>query len=319
MKLRSGKRYGMGRHRGVIKPLLYTGLRTVGKYFGSRVKTRLSGTSGGGVTNQFDRSRQYRYRPLSRRKRFRARRRFRRFEKLLNKRLAKQTVLFNTSNTVNVTGVSVQSFVAAQLYGWRGTDTTQDVGNSDMSDLYNNDARIGSASKYEITDAVLDFTGRNTGTTSTLEIDVYEYFTRADNALYSSLQDLLGKVDSDTPVINGAGFGIGIGTRGAGPFELPVLCENIKIIKKTKFLLSPGQAFTYIVKDRRPRIIWGDDVSRVTVGSNFHRNGFTRGLLCVVKNAIGEGALTVGTFVGGASRIYRYVITQESITKDQAL
>lgn len=295
-------------------------MRKAAKYGGSVLKSyvkRRFMNNGSGLTVQHDRARQYKYKARSRRARRLGRRKAYRFNRLLNKRLGRNTVLRNNTVSCAPPGAGGQNYLVCNMYGWNGLSVSNEAGADDVKTIVTTDTRIGASTKVCFTDCVMDLTGRNAGTTN-LEVDVYEYWTRAQNTWYQNLGSVIGIADVDTPTITGAGSGLGIAVRGVTPFELPVLLENIKIYKKTKYLLPSGNAFTYQMKDRKQRMLWGSDIKDdafIGNGSNFAKDGWTHGVLCVAKNIVGEVA--DGNFIVGATRVYRYTIDDVATAKDQ--
>jgi len=85
-------------------------------------------------------------------------------------------------------------------------------------------------------------------------------------------------------------------TRGWTPFDTPQALsqQGIKILKKTKYFMSPNTSVTYQVRDARNRLI---DLLDGLQPSGLARKGYTRTLLILFKVVAGEvkpGRLAVG-------------------------
>lgn len=322
MKLRSGKTYGAAtRYMPYIRTALRVGRAAYNVYRGVRGRTASArtirgGGDGNGITTQHDRTFQYRYKKLNRRKRRMIKKRVKRFNRMLARSLGTNTILRNDSITSTVATAAQQGYGTVVMYGWDGTNNANECGNDDVYQIVANDGRITSSTKIKFYDCVMDVTFRNTGQSS-MELDVYEFYTRADNMPYTSTGSIFGNADADTPII-GAGASLGVGTRGVTPFELPVFCENIKILKKVKYFLPTGNSGTFQMKNRKIKELWGSDIGDVSGGVGhgkiFHRNGWTKGLIFICKSMVGEEqgpGLTVG-----CTRVYRYTINDVAQAQD---
>ncbi|QDJ95228.1 capsid protein [Capybara virus 11_cap1_98] len=296
-------RHNLGTMQGVL-----SGRRTFRTY-GDRSRT----TSGQYTTNQHDAKRQYRYKRMSRWKRRRARKRVRATKSVLFKNLATKTLVRNQQIT-STAAAGAQQFVAPLLYGWNGLGSSlTTIGADDVFQV--TAAQLASdGEKYTFTDAVLDFTVRNTTASNAgIEVDVYEFYTRSHNRPFTDVNAIFVEAGTDTPTFPGGGVNpLSINVRGVTPFELPAALSYIKIIKKTKFLMSGNQAFTYQMKDRRYRTVYGDEV--FGAANSFARDRWTKGCIVVFKSL--TGITDTASISVGATRVYRFKINEENSLQD---
>lgn len=82
----------------------------------------------------------------------------------------------------------------------------------------------------------------------------------------------------------------------------------MKILKKTKYLVPVGQAFTYQMRDRKNRVLTNDDVADY---NSFAKRGWTKGFFFVCKSTVGDtegdGACKIGV-----TRTYRFSTLENS-------
>lgn len=263
--------------------------------------------SGGGVTAQYDRSLQYRYKRMPRAKRGRIRRFARSVNRVIDRALATQTILRNSSLSGSWTD-GVQQVFAVTVYGWSGVNDSLNAGADDMDAISLSVFASQPSKKIRFMNCHVDATYQNTGSTNS-EVDVYEYYWKAAETqqnLVSSWDDAA----SETPTI--AGTALTRNTRGATPFEFPMLCRQMKILKKTKYLVPVGQAFTYQMRDRKNRVLTNDDVVDY---QSFAKRGWTKGFFFVCKSTVGDtegdGACKIGV-----SRTYRFSTIESSLYGD---
>lgn len=257
---------------------------------GSRTMTRTrsgTGTSGLGVTGQYDRKLVYLKKTMPRFKK----RRWRSFVKKVNaaaeKELGNNTVLFNRQLTSVNTTSGNQIVLTLALYGSNGAaDLTDDVAYiGNLGNIGNPTATDGvtvsPTTKYLFQSAVMDVTIQNVSSLTSLiggvstvtypnecklECDVYEVFVRRPSLIgtgpaYDTLEDLLNwsetynyaiKDNTATPVTGE----VKIQSRGATPFECASALSRfgIKVLKKTKFMLNQGETITYQVRDPKRHV-----------------------------------------------------------------
>lgn len=210
--------------------------------------------SGGGVTVQHDVTTQYRRKKMPRFKKRRYRKSYNLFKSHLLKSKSTRSQVFNNQIQANAGGANQQLWCTAALYGNLGVSSGSEVGFADMSELAANEGLVGGPSpvlsKYLFSSAVLDLTYTNIGG-STNEVDVYVIYYNGKK-LFTNFNDALTQAETATPVIGTSG--ILRSQRGVTPFELPQLLRfGFKIYSKKKYLVRPGESFTYQKRDPRNR------------------------------------------------------------------
>lgn len=229
---------------------------------------RRRGTSGQGITNQYDRSRIYR---KSRMPRFR-RRRWRRFNRRVNavseKDLGSRTVVRNnlsiTTAPMDPAGEQQHAVFYHTLYGLQNATFGS---NNDINEM-SQDSDLGSTGKAIFKSAVLDLTFRNTSIRAesstnppiTLEVDVYEISVGvllSQTGKANTIAGIFAEGSSDTGTIPGQVQGLAINQRGTTPWDFPsALSEyRVKIWKKTKYFLGENQTFTYQLRDPKRHVL----------------------------------------------------------------
>lgn len=158
--------------------------------------------------------------------------------------------------------------------------------------------------KYVFKSCVLDITFRAPasfpiGTTggnqvmvpnTKIEFDLYEVVYKQD-AEKDTFEALWDAADAQTPVVRPnppvANASISRVDVGATPFQFPELCRTITILKKTKYFIDPGQAFTYQKRFPGNRHM---DKSFITENLGFPCfaiAGQTFSILCIIKGVPG--------------------------------
>lgn len=305
------------------------GRMAIGYYGGGAItRSRNRGSSGQGVTSQYDRKVVYRKKYMPRGKK----RIWKRFVKKTNaviaRNLGTKTVLFNTQLSSTFAD-NTQQYVVATLYGADGdTDTSVQCGHKDIAQVMFNDPETTGpnlrTAKVSFQSAVMDITMCNLSTveagnnTGSLEIDVYDIqYKKAQDAL--SLNALITSSETNTPTIAGAGTSITMNTRGATPFEFPDLgSRGVQILKKTKYFLSVGQTATYQMRDPGTYYIQRSEFD--DADDNFIRRGMTRSLLILAKGVTTVNpAEVLKSLQVGVTRKYSYKVNQNNVDKDQLL
>lgn len=279
----------------------------------TRTRSGTKQNTGGGVTAQYDRSLQYRYRRMPRGKR-RFHRRFNtRVNYVIDKALATQTILRNSA-LGGAWADGVQQTFGVTCYGWNGTDDSLNAGSNDMSSIMASVFPANEAGKLRFLNCHVDCTFQNTGSTNT-EVDVYEFWWRGPEE-QANVTGAWNDAAGETPTIGVVGASaLTRNTRGATPFEFPMFCRQLKIGKKTKYLVPVGQAFTYQMRERKNRVLTTNDVNEYV---SFGKKGWTKGLIFVCKSTVGDvdgdGACKIGV-----TRTYRYVQLQNNNYGDAVL
>lgn len=216
--------------------------------------------STGGVTSQYDRKVIYSFKKMPRYKRKQWKRFVNKVNAVQDKNLVSHTCLRNGELVLTHPDggdKSKQFFGAMHLYGWAGAPSDIEVGNGDIADLVNRDDNTNLTSqKFRFTSAVFDCTMQNTGDT-TLEVDLYHIIhTKQSNFSRYNDQQAMAEAGTGVPTPTGAftSAGISLSDRGATPFDFPLLSKaGNKIIKKTKYILSPNQVATFQYRDASNR------------------------------------------------------------------
>jgi len=256
------------------------------------------GISGGaGVTNQLDKSVQF---VAKKRKGSKGKNR-----KAKSQALAlfpKQTLLRNSSITGITSSPSTQQCVYMNLYSNYGeVDAT--VGDCGTRDLYSMFTAMSAAPSevYHFLNARLDCTITNV-TSEFTEYDVYEYKWRGDAINVGSMYAFQTIAASQSNAI-GSGL-VTMQTRGATPFQFGLFTKSVQILKKTKYLIAPGQAFTYVMNDYRNHVVNVQDVLSDTSATSFPFKGLTCGIAVVAKSQIGNAENQNSTI--GCTRTYTF-------------
>lgn len=302
-------------------PVLRLGARLAGHYAGKYARrkydrwrrgTKQTVKSGMGVTDQYDKKTVYRKKRMPRKMRKRWRRKKGQFDSMLLKRLATKTIVFNDElSTGNWNGPTQRNLVV-HLYGKngseRGTNGALENGNRDVYDIMQNDpAANEEIEKICFESAVLDFTAANSGET-TLEVDVYEMYTGGLRKQSPNWGTDQGQAQA-VPPPGGGTPNMDLDSRGISPFEFPFMSQlGYKILKKTKYLLSPGKSFTYQVRDPKNRWVRGTDVYESDNLQDYTLRGATRTYLFLAKPQVGQALDLDSRLSVGSTRVYRYKV-----------
>lgn len=149
-----------------------------------------------------------------------------------------------------------------------------------------------------------------------LEVDVYELTCNEDgdgryNNFTFAQQDVLLRNN-----MYGSSNYADLNTRGVTPFENQSMLKalNARILKKTKYLLGPGQSFTYQYRDPRNHTINTDHF----VTNGFNIRGVTKYIVVVSKpiynwTGIPGQRLRFGLSYG-VTRKYRFTLQNQDIS-----
>lgn len=320
----------------VTRGLRYAYRRSAGPY---RAKRRAQNQSGMGITEQYDRKTIYKKKYMPRGKK----KAWKRFKSKVNhiaeKNLGTRTAVYNLqffSQNQNPTRHGVTSLC---LYSHRSNSSRFD----DMHFLAQQENTLSpSAALGETTDlttkfmfqsGILDVTVRNTSyfvgsessPTIPIEMDVYELNigVNVDNTLndLNTPENMFEKAAGDTKDIGGnLANALNLSQRGVTPWDIPTALSRykIKILKKTKYFLSPGQTMTYQYRDPGRHVMVKQ---RMLETYGFSRPGTTKTLLMVYKSVPG---FLVGSTSGdateqidvGVTRKYSYKLEGMNDTRD---
>lgn len=279
-----------------------------------------NGTTGTGVTTQNDAKVVYKNRTKKLSRKAKAKVTFaRKVKAVMQSKQAPQTVLVNNTMSSAATAAP-QQYREAHLGGWHGTGDGASI--SGCADLFytfdgNPDVTADKQGKIEIHTAHFDATFSSpTDNTKTLEIDVYEVVHRKFD-LRSNLLSVYADADNETLKIDPSKSSISIFSRGATPFDFPVAAKNGHIVmKKTKYLLTGGQAFTYQMSIQKRKTISYEQM-KVQEQSSFFWPNYTRSLFILTKATDGSN-ITGAELVVACTRKYKYALIplEESNAQD---
>lgn len=300
-----------------IPAYLRAGIRMYQSYRSARSSSTQTKrvSSGQGVTNQYDRKTVYRKKRMP----YRKKKNWIKFSKKVNyvvdKSLAKRTIVLNDQFTLGNNGVNLQCYGIVHLYGKKGTSNApyptieHELGQSDVSTLMGSDTATDNLNEgLRFCSGILDMTIRNYDSNDTLEVDLYEIMYTKDIAqpnFISAMQTL----QSATPAI-GSTTPVNLHTRGMTPFDISLLLQQgIKIQKKTKYLLAPNECATYQIRDPKNYQFKTSDLS---INGQFITKYKTRSILIVVKNCPSLDAEQEWNLTCGVTRKYSYVIPERN-------
>lgn len=263
--------------------------------------------SGQGVTSQYNSTTVYRKRRVSRRKRARFVKRFKLHQAMTMKSFGLRSVTLNDRwSAESSVGLDQVARTAVALYG--GTSTSG-RGFSDVGSLFSGVANTTAEEMTTTTDlhfssAVLDVTVTNTAAYPS-EIDVYEIWVWRGQATTASQDIIAAFDDAATQQTTLTGYSQpDISMRGVTPFEMPNFFKayGARIIKKKKYLISAGNAFTYQLRDPRNHKV---NRTMVSETSSWVVPGMTKCLVIQSKIIPGYPDTTAKVNVG-ATRTYRW-------------
>jgi len=255
------------------------------------------GSSGGGITTQYDRSRVYRKKRMPRRKKKQWKRFVRKVQAANDKTLGSYTIVKNdavsVTNTVNTTDQGYKSFALYPLKD--GTNAWL----NDMADIATELSANPDSTKWGFKSGVFDLTLQNVsldassgGSGFSVEVDIYEISSRDSWESYGNtpktLEAIIGDGWTNTVTINTA---LTLARRGVTPFDATqaLSAYKLKIWKKTKYFLAYGNTLTYQMRDPKSHFI---DQQRMEDGNSDNWPGVTRWLLVIGKPTPG---VTLGT------------------------
>lgn len=305
-----------------MAPYMYKGRKRRMSYGSSRpMKKRRTykrqPARGTGVTQQYNRSSQYRYKRMPRYKKKAYVRKVKTINHVINKSLGTQSVVFNTGASYSSDNIN-QAYGTFLLYGQNGSPDPANVGMDDLFRIFQNiDSSNFSQFKIRFETAILDFTLTNvsTGDFPKLEVDIYELYFYQETG-NNSFSTAITTAQANTTNINPLGTGVNLANRGCTLFELPALGQMMryKIVKKTKYFVDYGQCITYQMRDAR-----NYEVDRLDVldTSGFVKEKMTKGIFVVSKLVPGNGVEAQARISYGCTRAYHYVVNQKNSVNDQ--
>lgn len=277
-------------------------------------KAQGKATSARGVTTQYDRSLIYRRKRMP----WRKKRSWVNFNKRVRavqmKNVSSTNQVFSGGLTLTCSGTT-QVFDACHLYGGNGIGASE-PGSTDLTACFVNDNPSTTAAKtLHFESAVLDVTITNHGFEShvaSCELDIYEILVRKRGD-FVGLKDLFNQSSVDTPDLGGSTSALTLGSRGCTPFQIPLACSWIKIIKKTKYFLGVGNTCTYQVRLPRNKKVRYENAAFLS----YAVPGWTRSLLFVAKNVV--GSVNDAQLHIGITRTYCYRPIKENHNYEAAI
>lgn len=277
--------------------------------------------AGQGITQQYNRSSQYRYKRMPRYKKRAYRKKVQLVNHIINKSLGTQSVVFNEGSIVETVDSVNQAASTFLMYGANGTSNNSNTGMGDLNRIFQNIDSGDSPYKFRFESAILDITMTNVSTGdndlsfSKLEVDVYEVMFRQETQAVN-FSSAITLAQANTTNINPAGIGLNILNRGVTLFELPALGSflSYKILKKTKYFIDYGQCITYQMKDNKNYSVDRMDIREST---GFVLEKMTKGIFVIHRLVPGNGPGARGRLAYGATRAYHYVHNLLSTTNDQ--
>lgn len=281
-------------------------------------------TIGVGVTNEYQRQGVYRKKKMNKYKKRKYKKFYRKVTGVINKSLGAQTILMNKALTrTNV--ANEQSFMHLCMYGKNGVDSIAEAGNTALA-TFLKPGIFAKNAKVIIDTAIMDLTFTNTSTganQTTLEVDIYDIvYHKSSDYRGDKIEDAIVAGQDLPNVISGAASGIRIFDRGATPFELPLMISTakMKILSKKKYMLSPGQSFTYQNRESKHFQLDMNEVFNGQTGATPTATGYilpgrTRSTFVIFKPVAGSQALT-GTLACGATFKYLYRVLEASTSND---
>lgn len=239
----------------------------------TKTLTKKRGTSGVGVTSQYDARTIYRKRSMPGSKRRKWKKFVKRVRAVQLGSEASRNFVFNNTQLWTATG-GQQIVKSIALYGGRGLSTYGSaIGYDDLNQIFSQnptseDTTASTTLAFE--SGVLDITVRNRGLSSetiqpeSAEVDVYEIWSYGDhthqridignNVNVESLEQAFVDAETNMTTLTNAPS---LASRGTTPFDIPQAFKQyrMEIKSKRKYLLQPGQSFTYQLRDPRNHII----------------------------------------------------------------
>lgn len=211
---------------------------------GSRRDTGMSG-----VTNMYDAKTMYRRRRIGRTKLRYRRRAYRRFTRMFTNTLGCNQ--FVKTNTQDISCAANQQIATSFIFCGAGiADPHQD-----LLSIRSNIQASGTAANWRrnetlyVKRSVCDITLFNSSATPTADIDVYLIRCRKNCSVQGSVDGDFNTLLTSEQKPDGSGATtLTTTTIGATPFQAPQFCEYFSILRKTKYMISPGQSVHFQIK-----------------------------------------------------------------------
>lgn len=289
------------------------------KRFGPHLRGsyRKRGSSGRGVTSQYDRTTVYRKRRMPKRKARRWKRFVKKAAAAADRGLGSKTQVFNDQVAFESGNEESEQLVKAiTLYGLR--DAIRPY-NNDLARIAT-DPTIGNTGRILFKSGILDVTVANqstdgNGSGTAVEVDVYLIKANRSFGVIGANLDLIDIFDNEINETNQITTQqpFNIRTRGVTPWDMTAALGSykVKILNKKKYFLPPGSTFTYQIRDPKNRSV---NKSYLADTKSVNMRGWTQHLLMVAKNV-------PGTCIGddwniklnaGITRKYMYKINSQA-------
>lgn len=259
------------------------------------------------LTTQYDSRRLYKYKRMPRRKR-RAWVKFSRKVQAVTNALATHYLSY-TSTSTQSPAAGTQAYGSALVYGVSGISQTH--GNHDIREIVA-DLGFTSSKQFKLIfkSATLDAEW-STPTTNTCSVtlDMYEVIIRKDipQATSNNIGDMFYEGINSLTKAPGSTNHLVAGAVGVTPFQSKLFCQNIKILSKTRVLMSPGQTCHKEVRDAKNRYLQYTDAYNHMMG----KAGWTRGFFWVAE-AVTDGVLFSPSFTINYADIRNYNVQYDS-------
>lgn len=319
--------YGVGIAR-YAKPALRLAASAYKAYKGGSHRSNSHAAShvGTGVTSQHDSRTIYRKKRMPRKKKQKWLKFSRKVQAVEEKSKATRSVVFNHQRTLDNSGSltsQVSDFIP--LYSCKSVST----GSAADNDIYSDMNRIVSAEfstsrsvrRLHIMAGILDVTiAAQTSVTTPTEMDLYYVIFRKD-VYHGSWGAFLTEMQSHMPAASGGQTNFG--QIGVTPFEFPTFCSAVRIIKKEKIVVTPGQIVTRQWRDPKNRNLYSKDFRHLNQSflattpildqDMFAQRNWTKGFFIVAKGTptTGSSSRPVKLEVG-FTRTYHYKVYEYS-------
>lgn len=259
------------------------------------------------LTTQYDARRLYRYKRMPRRKR-RAWVKFSKKVQAVTNALGNHYLSYTSTNTQSPLAGS-QAFGYALIYGVTGV--TPGHGNDDIFKIVP-DLGFTANKQFKLMfkSATLDAEWSvPTTNTSSVTLDIYEIICRKDipSSVGNNLSDIFFEGISSLTAAPGAGGALAAGQVGVTPFQSKLFCQNVKILSKTRVLMSPGQTCHKEVRDPKNRTLQYSDSYNWLIS----KGGWTRGFFWIAE-AVTNGVLFSPGFTINYADIRNYNVQYDS-------
>lgn len=285
------------RYRGPLTPTLTRAINMAGKYAYRRYSKRRTTTAKSAqmdsnpLTSQYDYKTDYRKRRISRRGRYRIKRRIRWRKKIVNtvrEANTGSTHLLRRSLYTLTTAPDQANAISYGLYGQNGTGGDTFNSTNDVSEIFREIAPTDwNLVDFPATDSVnrrlyfmhgmMEMTVRNVGEYDAI---VEAYFIRGrrtvrEGQLYSPANIYFegfkkAALAADPDTTNPFDTKLSVERIGSTPFQSPMFVQSYKVYKRTKFTIPPGKEISFIVNEPRPRSYWMQTAAMRSTDRSFH-------------------------------------------------